>query len=273
MSKAHRSKAAGRKRLSGERYPNGRLKPTAEALALKRPNPRVLAERRLLLGDAAATPTASRLAENPLDCMGARGWIAPDLVRAGHAYAGLHRRAGLRQARVTPIAEETREGSGVDKTSIAEMTPEEIVQVWAAVERRREDDGGGEGDPDAAATLKAMWRALGPVACAELHSVCLAQSWPFWAMQKVCGRAEAEIAEKWLRRRAVLVRGLTVVRDHLKPRRAAPSLRAPDPEPVALLSEETVCYVDEVGRPDPVRNSRGFEVEVVRRRRINPPRL
>jgi hypothetical protein len=248
------------------------LKPTAEALALKRPNPKILAERRLLLGDAAASPAASRLAENPLDCMGARGWIALDLVRAGHAYAGLHRRVGLRQARITPIVEETQEGSGVDKTTIADMTPEEIAQVWAAVERRRDDMGGGDGDPDATAKLAEIWRALGPVACAELHSVCLAQSWPFWAMQKVCGRADSEIAEKWLRRRAVLVRGLTVVRDHLKPPRASPGPAPLKRGPSEPMQEEIVHYVDEAGHPDPVRNPKGFVVEVVRRRRIRPLR-
>jgi hypothetical protein len=262
----NRAGKPGRKPKTGERYPNGRLKPSAEALALRRPNPKVLAERRALLGAPGLAAAETRMAENPLDCLGARGWLSAELVRAGHAYAELHRRAGLRQARTTLIADDGAPASGVETASLAEMTPEEIARVWAAVEQRGPGSGAGEGDPEAAARLKLLWRRLGPAACAELHSVCLMQSWPFWAMQKVCGREEAAIPEKWLRRRRILADGLQTVRDALRPQRP-PSPPVYAPQPRAPLRETLVRYVDEDGRDDPVRNGGGVEVEVVRRRR------
>lgn len=261
-----KARRAGRKPKSGARFPGGKLKPSAEALAARRPNPKVLAERRALLGRAEAGPDELRRAENPLDCMDARGWLPEGLARWGFAYAELHRRAGLHQPRTTLIADSAPQGAGVDKASLAELTPEEAVRVWEAAMSRPVTAGGWDGDPDAAATLKALWRALGIAACTELHSVCLARSWPVWAMQKVCGRPDAEIAPKWLRRRETLVRGLETVREHLAPRRAPERGEQGRALPQAMV-EETVVYVDEAGAPDPVLNASGFEVEVVRRRR------
>jgi hypothetical protein len=263
-----KARRAGRKPKSGARYPSGKLKPSAEALAARRPNPKVLAERRALLGRADAGPDELRRAENPLDCMDARGWLPEGLARWGFVYAELHRRAGLYQPRVTPITESAPQGAGVDKASLSELTPEEAVRVWEAAMSRPAAAGGGEGDPEAAAVLKALWRALGIAACTELHSVCLAGAWPMWAMQKVCGRSDPEIAPKWLRRRETLVRGLELVREHLAPRRVPAPPRQERVERVAGPAiEQTVVYVDEAGAPDPVLNAAGGAVEVVRRRR------
>jgi hypothetical protein len=256
----------GRKRKSGPRFPGGRLKPTAEQAAARGPNPKVLAERRALLGRPDAKVRDLTRAENPLDCMAERGWIPEDLARFGRAYAELHRRAGLRQARTTLIADERSERSGVEARALSDMTPEEIAQVWEAAMARQASPGPGDGDPEAAAELKALWRALGFAACTELHAVCLMGSWPVWAMQKVCGRSDVEIAPKWLLRRTVLVRGLEVVREHLAPRRTCEPRDAWEPAAEPAV-EETVVYVDETGAPDPVVNAAGVVVEVVRRRR------
>lgn len=267
-----KARKAGRKPKSGARWPSGKLKPTAEQIAARGPNPKVLAERRALLGRPDATPRELQKAENPLDCMAERGWLDRDLARYGFAYAELHRRAGLQQARMTIIAEEAREASDVDGLALRDLTPEALAQVWERAMARRVAAGPSDGDPEAAARLKALWRALGYAACTELHSVCLVGSWPVWAMQKVCGRSDAEIGPKWLRRRETLVRGLEVVREHLAPRRQ-PAVRVTR-EPVAQTGlqgptiEETVLYVDETGAPDPVVNAGGRTVQVVRRRRV-----
>jgi hypothetical protein len=258
----------GRKRKAGPRFPGGKLKPTAEQRIARGPNPKVLAERRALLGRPDADAKTLRRAENPLDCMAERGWIPADLARFGHAYAELHRRAGLKQARTTLIADERRDGAGLAAVALSSLTPDELARVWdAAMSRLSAEPADADGDAEAAARLKALWRALGFAACTELHSVCLAGSWPMWAMQKVCGRADDEIAPKWLKRREVLLRGLETVREHLAPRRVA-SQDAPETPPDGPVVEETVVYVDAAGAPDPVVNGAGRAVEVVRRRRV-----
>jgi hypothetical protein len=113
-----------------------------------------------------------------------------------------------------------------------------------------------------------LWRALGFAACTELHSVCLMGAWPMWAMQRVCGRSDEEIAPKWLKRRETLLRGLKIVREVLAPLPARTPREAWEAAPEAgPVVEETVVYVDDAGAPDPVVNAAGGVVEVVRRRR------
>lgn len=252
-----RGRKAGRKRAVGERYPNGRLKPTAEALALKRPNPRVLAERRALLGEPGADVKDCRRAENPLDCLEARGWLSPELARAGHAYAALYRRAGHVRPRVTLIVQDAGGSPSLDAPERSDTSP------------LGPGGQGPDGDPEAVALLNEVWRHLDPRAGAELNSVCIHQAWPFWAVQKICGRSDADIPDKWLRRRGDLTRGLEIVRGRLAPARPASAPGSPrDVSPVQV--EEWVQYVDEAGRPDPVRNAARREVEVVRLRRRGP---
>lgn len=263
----------GRKPKSGQRHPCGRLKqPSKETVVARKaivgkPTAEVLTKRRELLGRPDATIAETRAAENPLDCMVARGWLEPSLAHAGHAYAELYRRAGLHAAKVTAAIEEAPETAEIDTRLIRNMTPEEIAAVWAVLERRGGEGPAGLGDEVATRTLKTLWTGLGPSITAELYSVCVLNSWPFWAMQKVAGREDHQIANKWIRRRGLLVDGLMVVRAYLNPPKKPGEPERDHPFLGGPIVEEEVQYVDEEGLPDPVTTRSGREVVVVRRRR------
>ncbi len=207
----------GRPRKPGPRYPSGQRVSGGPSKLNAKPNREVLEHRRRILGVGPGAGAADlRAAENPLDAMAARGWLDRALAVAGHAYAGLYRNAGLQAAQVTLAMEETPETSGVDVRRIQDMTPQEIAAIWQVVEARRPATPGGDGDPAATATLHALWIALGASRTAELYAVCVLQSWPWWAAQRIAGKTDAEIPAKWAERRALLVEGLTLVRERLR---------------------------------------------------------
>ncbi|HEY3812839.1 MAG TPA: hypothetical protein VGL66_06405 [Caulobacteraceae bacterium] len=263
----------GRPRKPGARYPSGQRVSGGPSKANAKPNREVIERRRRILGAGlSATAEDLRAAENPLDAMGARGVLDRALCAAGHAYAGLYRRAGLHARRVTMAMDEAPESSGVDSRRIQDMTPEEIAAVWRVVESRRVEPGrDNDGDPAAAATLAALWRVLGPSRSAELYTVCVLHAWPGWLLDAIDGKSDAQIAPKRLARRAMLTDALTLVRERLHPRKARDETRRDHPF-LGGAVEQTVLYVDEEGRPDPVRSASGAEVTVVRRSRTAPKR-
>ena len=210
----------GRPRKSGPRYPCGQRVSGGPSKANGKPNRDVLERRLEILGVTHASAQDLRAAENPLDAMAARGWIDPALAAAGHAYAGLCRSAGQQARRVTLALDEAPETSGVDTRRIQDMSPDEIAAVWTVVEKRRATiRRDGDGDPVATGKLQALWSELGASRSAELYAVCVLQTWPVWVTQKIAGKSDAEIAGKWLERRAMLVDGLTRVRARLHPRK------------------------------------------------------
>lgn len=258
----------GRPRKTGDRKPCGRLKQPN----LGAPTQQVLDKRRAILGKPDAKPHELRAAENPLDTMAERGWLEPSLARAGHAYAELYRRAGLYLSRVTANMDEAPETAHVDGRRVKDWSPEEIAAVWVVIERRKgvvlTTEGQNDGDAEANARLKRIWTGLGPKRSAVVNAVCVAQSWPLWSMQAVAGRSLEQIPEKWIRDRAVLIEGLSIIRAVISPQK--PKTQAPERDHPFLsgpVVEERVEYVDDEGQPDPVRNRAGVEVEVVRRRR------
>ncbi|HWE46871.1 MAG TPA: hypothetical protein VG407_12670 [Caulobacteraceae bacterium] len=258
----------GRPRKPGLRYPSGQRVSGGPSKTNNKPNREVIERRRRILGVDRASADDLRAAENPLDAMAARGWIEGPLAAAGHAYARLYRRAGLQARRMTIALEQAPETSGVDARRIQDMTAEEIAEVWRVIENRRTaQNDGGDGDAAATASLSALWKTLGPLRSAELYAVCVLHDWPAWALQRIAGRAEAEIARGQLERRSLLTEGLQLARDHLHPRRPLIVRRRGGASLAAAQVEESVFYVDEAGNPDPVRTASGSEVIVVRRRR------
>lgn len=262
--------AKGRPRKSGDRKPCGRLRQEAPG-----PTKELMARRCAILGKPAdAKPSELRAAENPLDTMAERGWLDPSLARAGHAYADLYRRAGIYLSRVTAQLEEAPESANVDGRRVKDWSPEEIAAVWAVIERRKgilaaHADGMDNGDAEATARLRRIWTGLGPKTAQVIHSVCVMQSWPMWAMQAVARGTVEGIPEKWMRDRATLIEGLTIIRAVISP--AKPKAQQPERDHPFLggpVVEELVEYVDEDGRPDPIRNRAGGEVEVIRKRRV-----
>lgn len=257
----------GRKRKAGKRYPSGQ-RVTAGPAKKAKPAPDVVARRRKILGTPDAKGTALQAAENPLDTMAARGWLTGGEARAGHAYADLCRRAGHGSARVTANIEEAPESTGIDARRIQDMTHAEIAEIWAVVERRKTVGAGGDGDPKSTADLTEIWKALDSETTAELYSVCVLNSWPWWLVQKIAGVEDRDLLAKWSRRREVLLAGLRHVRSVLAPKKAKAIEPVRDhPFLGGPVVEETVVYVDENGQPDPVMTRRGNPVEVVRRRR------
>jgi len=171
------SSRAGRPRLAGERYANGRLKPVG-------PNAVVLARRRALLGDPAARGKALAAAENALDLMLARGWLSKDEHQAAQAYGQLHRRAQM--------------GLPGMKTS----NPERVGEG-------RGMGGPGPVDPAALLRLSQIWKSLAarPAARGLLVELCVLKAWPAFVIEAVAGDPKAMSG----RARKDLAAALTVV--------------------------------------------------------------
>jgi hypothetical protein len=113
---------AGRPRIAGDRYANGRLKPIG-------PNDRVVAERRALLGKPAAKGLALRSAEGPIELAFERGWLTVELYRAACTFREMHARSGLGAPRMKVSNPEPTVRSsavlGVDPASLYYM-----AKVW-----------------------------------------------------------------------------------------------------------------------------------------------
>lgn len=75
----------GRPRKTGDRYPSGKLKPQ------NRPNTKVVAARRAMLGAKDGEQVDLTKAENPMDLALERGWISEKRHRAGQLFANLYR--------------------------------------------------------------------------------------------------------------------------------------------------------------------------------------
>jgi hypothetical protein len=165
MIAAGRIAAARPKKSDAPRYPGGRLKPPT-------PNARVIAERRLLLADAAAKGAALRHAENALDLMLARGWLTQPLHEAATSFRRLYKAAlpPLPDLKTTTIAEEPSHDPDVRAVRVSVTSPNP------------------DGNPAAMDSLRSIWRvlALQPAARSEVIELCLLHgSWPTWLVGMV----------------------------------------------------------------------------------------
>jgi hypothetical protein len=168
------SSKAGRKRTDGERYPCGKKKPI-------KPNPKVVALRRALLGRDDLPVMALAAAENPLDLMLARGWLEARLHRAARDYAALVERAGLK-------------GPAMRTAQF-----EKLARSFDA----------GSGDASAMATLRELWAQMRPAEAQALHEVCVRESWPEWLIFRLAGR---DVPPAWDAKRERLIGALERVR-------------------------------------------------------------
>ena len=79
---------------------------------------------------------------------------------------------------------------------------------------------------------------------AEVHNVCILDSWPQWILQRRAGR----MATRWERKRDLLISGLRAVRRALRPEAAnEDGQEVPKPTSGPQTIERTV-YVDEDGK-------------------------
>lgn len=201
-------KGRGRPRKEGPRHPSGQLVQKVD------PNPKVVALRRALTGEAPGVGLAD--AEDPMRLALARGWISEAQHRAGSAYAQAWRRS--HPQRRPPGLEETPEPAARDLRTVSEMSDAELAAAFEAVFARPERSGPPSEVELAQARLRynTMSRAM---TAAEQNEVflcfCLA-SWPQWLLQRCAGRFDTA----WERKHRLLVSGLETLVGQQRSRRA-----------------------------------------------------
>ena len=220
-ARSSRSKG-GRPRKEGSRYPSGKLKPTG-------PNPLVLARRKALCDD----PTKATC---PLDAAYANGWLDLADYRTGIMFAHLHRAAGFGAEGAamgssleapTPM-ELSQDVTASAKSYFSSLSHAEIASIWdSAFEGAGEP---GEDKDERAARANARWKlanaAMSPDERAEVHNVCILDSWPQWILQRRARRMDTS----WERKRDLLISGLRAVRRALRPEAAdEDAVEAPKP--------------------------------------------
>ncbi len=230
----------GRPRQTGDRDAGGRLRPPG-------PNPKVVAERRALVGQDGDIARAS----SPLDLALARGWISQGQHRAGTNYARLYRMSRL-GAPDRDVGFGLREAPGVeavDPRGLREMSDCEIAAAFDGVFDRVE-----RGDAEARASAafrewKALNALMSPDEQREVFLVCVRDSWPQWIVQRAAGR----FGTRWEAAHGALIAGLNAIDARSRrPRTAAPSQpAAPAPErpPRRTTARrlETTLYIDGEG--------------------------
>lgn len=235
---------AGRPREEGARFPSGKLRPRP------RPNERVLAERRRLLG---SDDLDVSLASNPLDLAHARNWLTQRQYKAARALGGVARRAGFAGLRMAAGGPEETPTSAVEyRGQIGEMTHAELAAAWDNVFNRT----GLENPEQVAAEAMAKWREIHAVLtvleAGEIDRICAQGVWPPWIEWKVEHPGE-DLPEGLKRRKRVLEHALDKVAKVIWP----PKITAPPPPaengdklaeyPSGPLREEVADYVDRDG--------------------------
>ncbi len=249
-ARSSRSKG-GRPRKDGSRYPSGKLKPAG-------PNHLVLERRKALCDD----PTKATC---PLDAAYANGWLDLADYRTGIMFAHLHRAAGFGAVGAamgssleapTPM-ELSQDTTASAKSYFSSLSHAEIASIWDSVFEGAGEPG--EDKDERAARANARWKlanaAMTPDERAEVHNVCILDSWPQWIIQRRAGRMETS----WERKRDLLINGLRAVRRALRPKAAnEDSQQAPKLSSGRKNIERTI-YVDEDGETLlEVERQRGF---------------
>lgn len=249
------------------RYPSGDLRPAG-------PNAELLARRAAIAADPA-------MAENPLDAAYSNGWLERDHWRAGKLYARVHgvayRDSGGPRVALSTVPESAREGG--DQPSVPDLHGLTIDEVMSRLYRMFAEGAPGT-DPQhredqtaaAMAKLRVMNAAMSAAQRAEVHLVCVLDSWPQWFVHRQAGAharltyETAAIAEKrglneaelahlafrfnspWERKRDLLVGGL----------RACMRAVRPDVADLAILPVPQVRF----GIPAPSRSNGTVEVYI-----------
>lgn len=182
----------GRPRKDGPRYPSGELRPPE-------PNPRVIADRRALLGTLNIGHAA---AEDAMLLALARGWLTEDQHRAGEAYARVYRIA--HPQRTHGGLGEAPEPVERDKRPIAQMGGAEIVAAFDAIMEATPMPTDEQRQADARRRYVDWTHRMTAAEQQQVFECFCLRSWPMWVINRAAGR-EGEAAE---RRRDLLVSGL-----------------------------------------------------------------
>lgn len=251
-SKRRGSSKAGRKRIAGERYANGRLKPRG-------PNATVIAKRKA--GDAEA-------GEHPLDFALSQKWITERQHRDAMAYRNIYQGAHIGGPRLSS-------GSLVEvppKESVtmswSQMSDEEVSEIWNTV--FSDDYDPQRNSEEAHGQALAQWRVLNahlsPGERQQLFLVSVMGSWPFWMTKAAADQA---LGAQDVDRREALFGAIHGVGRALRPPKAPEIISAPHKPVLKPGTEVPVHYENQHGEPIEPRSKRGrpFEVAVVQRRR------
>lgn len=237
----NRKSRGGRKKQPGERYASGDL---------KRPGPNARSvEIRSALG-------LGKLNQRmvPLDVARENGWLSDVDYLTGIRFANLHQAAGFSRTgsamgstlEVDVPTEVSLSVSLEAKSFFAGLPHAELTALWDRVFDR------GERDPvaadEAAAKATDQWkkanRAMTVQERAEVHNVCVLDSFPQWIIQRTAGRE----GTAWEAKRDLLISGLAKVRTALRtprPDQPAPVVETRPAEPKGPLRTERTVFVDE----------------------------
>lgn len=199
-----RTSKNGRPRKSGDRYPSGKLKPDVK------PNARVVAMRRALLGAKHGQDVDITKTEHPLDLALARGWLTQERYDAAQLFIRLYR--GIR----FPVMQVSRDPSDLggmtkedralvgEKLNWANMPSADVNRLFDAVVMSAKPTPAAQPKsplPNVPAQLREIWAALRPEQARELFSVAILGHWPQW----VIWQAKGEVVPGPARRRQRLL--------------------------------------------------------------------
>ncbi|WP_168072823.1 hypothetical protein [Caulobacter sp. SSI4214] len=206
----------GRPRKTGDRYPSGKLKPA-------KPNARIIAMRRALLGAKEGDTVDLSKTEHPLDLALARGWLTQERYDAAQLFVRLYR--GIRfpvmsvsrdPADLGVLSKEDRALIG-EKLNWANMPSADVNRLFDAVVMSARPSSPAPTTsplPQVPGLLREIWAALKPEQARELFSVAVLGHWPAWLVQRA--RGEVLEATPYRRRRKLLEAGLDAVAAHRK---------------------------------------------------------
>lgn len=205
----------GRPRKSGDRYPSGKLKPDVK------PNSRVVAMRRALLGAKDGENVDLTKTEHPLDLALARGWLTQERYDAAQLFIRLYR--GIR----FPVMAVSRDPSDLgvlskedraligEKLNWANMPSADVNRLFDAVvmSARPASTAPRQADqlPVVPGQLREIWAVLKPEQARELFSVAILGHWPQWVIWQARGEVVPGAAR---RRQRLLVDGLDSINRH-----------------------------------------------------------
>lgn len=200
----------GRPRKSGARYPSGKLKPDVK------PNSRVVAMRRALLGAKDGDTVDLSKTDHPLDLALARGWLTQERYDAAQLFIRLYRgiRFPVMQVSRDPsdLGGMTKEDRAVvaEKLNWANMPSADVNRLFDAVVMSAQSTTAAAPQPKSPLPqvpeqLREIWAALRPEQARELFSVCVLGHWPQWVIWQARGEVVPGPAR---RRQRLLVDGL-----------------------------------------------------------------
>ena len=212
----------GRPRKTGDRYPSGKLKPDVK------PNSRVVAMRRALLGARDGDTVDLTKTEHPLDLALARGWLTQERYDAAQLFIRLYRgiRFPMMQVSRDPsdlgvLSKEDRALVG-EKLNWANMPSADVNRLFDAVvmAARPSTPAPRQADPlpQVPAQLREIWAALKPEQARELFSVAILGHWPQWVIWQARGEMVPGPAR---RRQRLLVDGLDAIVGRALPARTS----------------------------------------------------